>query len=112
MSHFDSRTISPNDALKNFLLAALPKIEFERIKYKLEPTFYKLGAVLYEAGEQVDYAYFPTTAIVSMLYITENGATAEIGIVGNDGMVGNALFMGGETTTNRAVIQSAARFFG
>ena len=100
-------TREPNDALKNYLLAALPADELARVKAKLEPVSFKLGEVLYESGERMDYAYFPTTAVISMLYIMENGATAEIGIVGNDGLIGISLFMGGDTTTSRAVIQSA-----
>lgn len=100
-------TMNPNDALRNYLLAALPETEFLRVQSKLEPMSFKLGEVLYESGDRMNYAYFPTTAIISMLYIMENGATAEIGVVGNDGLIGNALFMGGETTTSRAIIQSA-----
>ena len=96
-----------DDTLKNFLLAALPADEYARVKPKLEQVTLTLGEVLYESGDKLEYAYFPTTAIVSMLYIMENGATAEIGIVGNDGLLGIALFMGGETTTSRAIIQSA-----
>jgi CRP-like cAMP-binding protein len=100
-----------NDELKNYLLAALPENEFARVKSKLAPVSFKLGEVLYESGAKIDYVYFPTTAIVSMLYIMENGATAEIGVVGNDGLIGNALFMGGDTTTSRAIIQSAGAAF-
>jgi len=106
-----SATANLNDALKNYLLAALPADEFVRVHSKLEPLSFKLGDVLYESGEKMDYVYFPTTAIVSMLYIMKNGATAEIGVVGNDGIVGNALFMGGDTTTSRAIIQSAGEAF-
>ena len=96
-----------NDILRNFLLAALSIEDFKSIEPKLELVYLKLGEVLYETGGKIDHAYFPTTAIVSMLYAMENGATAEIGIIGNDGIVGNSLFLGGETTTSRAVIQSA-----
>ena len=96
-----------NDAQKNYLLAALPADELARLKSKLALVSFKLGDVLYESGDKMDYVYFPTTTIVSMLYVMENGATAEIGVVGNDGLIGNALFMGGDTTTSRAVIQSA-----
>lgn len=96
-----------NDALRNYLLAALSEDDFDRIKTKLESVIFKLGEVLYESGEKMDHVYFPTTAIISLLYIMENGGTAEIGIIGNDGIVGVSLFMGGETTTNRAIIQSA-----
>lgn len=100
-----------NEALKNHLLAALPADEFARIKPKLERVAIKLGDVLYESGDRMDYVYFPTTAIVSMLYVMENGATAEIGVVGNDGLIGNALFLGGDTTTSRAIIQSEGNVY-
>jgi len=103
--------INLNDAPKNYLLAALPKDEFARVKSRLELVSYKLGEVLYESGDKMDYVYFPTTAIISMLYMMENGTTAEIGVVGNDGLIGNALFMGGDTTTSRAIIQSAGELF-
>ena len=100
-----------NDALKNYLLAALPADDFERVQTKLEPVSCNLGEVLYESGDKMNYAYFPTTAIISMLYIMESGATAEIGIIGNDGVLGMALFLGGDTTTSRAIIQSAGEAF-
>ncbi len=96
-----------NGALRNHLLAGLPDEEIARITPHLEHVSLKLGKVLYESGDRLDYVYFPTTAIVSLLYIMENGSTAEIGVVGNDGILGIALFMGGDTTPNRAVIQSA-----
>jgi CRP-like cAMP-binding protein len=99
--------VSQNDALKNFLLGSLPREEFNRVSSKLEPLTHTLGDVLHESGDKMDYVYFPTTAIMSLLYIMENGATAEIGVVGNDGILGIELFMGGETTTNRAIVQSA-----
>jgi len=95
-----------NDAQKNFLLAALSEDDFKGIAAKLEPKIFKLGDVLYESGEKMEYAYFPTTAIISLLYIMENGGTAEIGVVGNDGIVGVSLFMSGGTTTGRAIVQS------
>jgi CRP-like cAMP-binding protein len=98
---------NPNITLKNYLLAALPAAEFSQLEPKLEAVFFKLGDVLYESGDRMDYVYFPTTMIVSMLYVMENGATAEIGVVGNDGVIGVSLFMGGDTTTSRAIIQSA-----
>jgi CRP-like cAMP-binding protein len=102
---------NPNDALKNFLLAALPEDEFGRVKSKLEPVSLILGEVLYESGDKMDYAYFPTTVIISLLYIMENGATAEIGVIGNDGLVGISLFMGGDSMPNRAIIQSAGEAY-
>lgn len=94
---------------KNYLLAALPPAEFAKIEQKFEMVSFKLGDVVYESGDLLEHVYFPTTAIISLLYVMENGATAEIGIVGNDGLIGVSLFMGGETTTSRAVIQSAGR---
>jgi CRP-like cAMP-binding protein len=92
--------------LTNHLLAALPREEFARIRPMLEHVKLGLGDVLYESGDRMTHVYFPTTAIISLLYIMENGATAEIGIAGNNGLVGIAIFMGGGTTSNRAVVQS------
>jgi CRP-like cAMP-binding protein len=100
-----------DDARMNHLLAALPADEFSRLEPDLEPASLLLGKVIYESGEQLEYVYFPTTAIISLLYIMENGSTAEIGMAGNDGLVGVALFMGGSTTPNRAVVQSAGNAF-
>jgi CRP-like cAMP-binding protein len=93
--------------LDNHLLAALPKVEFARLLPHLKPVSLLLGESLSESGATMDHLYFPTTAIISLLYIMENGSTAEIGVAGNEGLVGVALFMGGETTPNRAVVQSA-----
>ena len=94
-------------AIENHLLAALPVADYFRLKDQFEPVHLKLGQVLYESGDQLSHIYFPTTAIVSMLYVMENGGAAEIGIAGNNGLIGYALFMGGDTTTSRAVVQSA-----
>jgi len=91
----------------NHLLGALGAEEFNRLSVNLEPVDMPLGQVLHEPGEQLKYVYFPITSIVSMLYLLENGASAEIAIVGNEGILGISLFMGGETTTSRAVVQSA-----
>jgi CRP-like cAMP-binding protein len=99
------------DSLGNHLLAALPASDFERLRPNLQPTSLSLGEVLYEAGSHLDAVYFPTTSIVSLLYMLENGASAEIAVVGNDGIVGIALFMGGETTPSRAVVQSAGHAY-
>jgi len=101
----------PKEAKKNYLLKSLSDRELEKILPKLQQLSFALGDVLHESGDKMDHVYFPTTAIVSLLYIMENGATAEIGVVGNDGILGIELFMGGETTTNRAVIQSAGDAF-
>ena len=91
----------------NALIAALPSEDLARWLPQLELAEMPLGTVLYESGSALSHVYFPTTAIVSLLYVTINGASAEIAVVGNEGIVGISLFMGGETTPNRAVIQSA-----
>jgi len=98
---------SVHSPAENRLLAVLPEIERERVYPQLEPTQMSLGDVLYESGSQLDHVYFPATSIVSLLYVMADGASAEIAVVGNEGMVGVALFMGGETTPSRAVVQSA-----
>ena len=89
------------------MLRSLSEEDLLRLLPKFETGSFKLGEVLYESGGKIDFALFPTTTVVSLLYLMENGATAEIGIVGNDGLLGSALYLGGETTTNRAIIQSA-----
>jgi CRP-like cAMP-binding protein len=91
----------------NSLLAALPDAEWQRWRHFLEKVEMPLGEVLYEAGATLTHVYFPTTSIVSLLYVMENGASAEIAVVGNEGLVGVSLFMGGESTPSRAVVQSA-----
>jgi len=96
---------------KNFLLAALPDPEWRRWQSSLEQVEMPLGQVLYESGATLNHVYFPTTSIVSLLYVMENGASAEIAVVGNEGVVGVALFMGGESTPSRAVVQSAGLGF-
>jgi CRP-like cAMP-binding protein len=92
---------------QNHLLGAMPVYAYERVAAHLELVPLGLGDVLYEPGVQLRYVYFPTTAIVSLLYVMENGSSAEIAIVGNEGILGISLFMGGETTPSRAVVQSA-----
>jgi CRP-like cAMP-binding protein len=93
----------------NQLLAALPNLVSTRWVAHLEDVELSLGQVLYESGGTLSHVYFPTTAIVSLLYVMENGASAEIAVVGNEGIVGISLFMGGESTPSRAVVQSAGR---
>jgi CRP-like cAMP-binding protein len=95
----------------NLLLNALSAAELKRIRNHLEPVEMPLGEVIYESGRHIDHVYFPTDSIVSLLYVLENGASAEIAVVGNDGVVGISLFMGGETTPSRAVVQSAGSAF-
>ena len=97
------RSANPSE---NRLLASLPSDEYERLLPTLQPIFFSLGEVVYEFGGHLDYVYFPTTTLVSLVYTMENGASAEMGLTGNDGVVGIALFMGGETMPNRAVVQS------
>ena len=91
---------------QNHLLAALPPAEFERLSPHLDLVPMPLGEILYESGGRLQHVYFPTTSIVSLLYVLENGASAEIAVVGNEGILGISLFMGGETTPNQAVVQS------
>lgn len=97
----------PHNPWQNYLLDALPTDEYKRLSPHLELVPMPLGKVLYESGDALRYAYFPTTCIVSKLYVMENGASAEIAVVGNDGIIGIALFMGGGTMLNRAVVRSA-----
>ncbi|CAN5835164.1 Crp/Fnr family transcriptional regulator [soil metagenome] len=96
-----------HNPIQNHLLAALPPAEFQRLEPNLELVYMALGHALYESDGALNYAYFPTTSIISLIYVLENGSTAEIAIVGNEGVLGISLFMGGETTPSRAVVQSA-----
>ena len=96
-----------HDPKQNHLLAAMPAADYERLLSHLELVPMKLGWALYESGSQQEHVYFPTTSIVSLLYVMQDGSSAEIAVVGNEGVVGIALFMGGETTPSRAVVQSA-----
>ena len=91
----------------NYLLAALPALEQQRLFPHLELVPMPLGKALYESGDTLRHVYFPTDCIVSLLYVLADGASAEISVVGNEGMIGIALFMGGETTPSRAIVQSA-----
>ena len=100
-------TAPEEDARANHLLGGVTSEEMMRLLPNLQRVSLSLGKVIYESDEKMDYVYFPTTAIISLLYIMENGSSAEIGVVGNDGLVGIAIFMGGDTTPNRAVVQSA-----
>jgi CRP-like cAMP-binding protein len=92
---------------QNHILDALPPAERERLFPYLKLVSLPLGKVLYESGDRLQHIYFPTDSIISLLYVLEDGASAEIAVVGNDGAIGVALFMGGETTTNRAIVQSS-----
>ena len=102
---------TPHSPNQNHLLAALPAAEFDPLAAHLELVPMRLGQFLYEPGEQLQNAYFPTTAIVSLHYVTESGASAETAGVGNEGVVGIALFMGGDTTPSSAVVQTAGHAY-
>jgi CRP-like cAMP-binding protein len=99
-----------SEPTKNHLLAALPHAESQRWLSHLESVDLPLGQVLYEAGTTLSHVYFPTSAIISLLYVMENGVSAEIAVVGNDS-IGISMFMGGECTSSRAVVQSAGQGF-
>jgi CRP-like cAMP-binding protein len=96
---------------QNRLLAALPGPDFARLEPHLKLVQMPLGTVLYESGIMLNHVYFPTTSIVSLLYVMADGASAEIAVVGNEGVIGVSLFMGGETTPSRAVVQSAGHAY-
>ncbi len=98
-------------AKRNHLLAALPEAEWLRWLPELEPVELPLGHVLYESGATLRHVYFPTTAIVALLYVMQDGASAEIAVIGNEGLVGITSFMGGDSTPSRAVVQSAGQGF-
>ena len=102
---------STHNPSQNHLLAALPTAEFEALSEHLEWVPLRLGESLYEPGEKLQHAYFPTSAIVSLHYVTESGASAETAGVGNEGVVGVSLFMGGETTASSAVVQTAGHAY-
>lgn len=99
------------DPRRNHLLKALPPADYSRIEEHLEPTDMPLGHVLYESGSTLEHVYFPIDCIVSLLYVMEDGHSAEIAIVGNEGVVGVALFMGGETTPSRGIVQSSGQAY-
>ena len=102
---------SSPDPKQNHLLAALRAADYARLLPDLEFIPMPLGWAVYEAGMPMDYVYFPTTCIVSLLYVMENGDSAEIAIIGNDGLVGVSVFMGGDSTSSRAVVQNAGECY-
>ena len=106
-----SLSATPQHPHDNRLLAALPGEDAERLLPQLTPVVLALGDVLYEPDRAMTYLYFPTTAVVSLIYTMVDGTTAEMGLVGNEGVVGIALFMGGDTTPNRAIVQVAGKGF-
>jgi len=96
---------------QNRILAVLPSSVYQRLLPQLEYVEIGLGRALYESGQQMHYVYFPVEGIVSLLYVTQGGNSAELALIGDDGMVGISLFMGGETAPNRAVVQSDCKAF-
>jgi CRP-like cAMP-binding protein len=101
----------PPDPMENGLIAALAERDRQRWLEQIEFVDLRLGQALYESGDTPNHVYFPTTAIVSLLYVMESGASAEIAVVGNEGLVGISVIMGGESTTSRAVVQSAGHAY-
>ena len=101
----------PHNPNQNQLLSALPTAEFSRVASHLQLVLLPLGEILYEPGGQLRYAYFPTSAIVSLHYVTESGGSAEVAGVGNEGMVGVSLFMGGDTTSSSAMVQTTGHAY-
>ena len=106
-----SASLRPDERVGNWLLDGLPEDEYKRLSTDLETVTFSLGEVIYESGGRMAYVYFPTTSHISLLYTMLNGTTAEMGLVGNEGVVGIALFMGGDTTPNRAMVQGAGDAF-
>ncbi len=106
-----AKSIKRDDLNQNRLLSSLSEAELARWRPEFEAVDMPLGYVIYESGSTLSHVYFPTTAIVSLLYVMENGSSAEIAVVGNEGLVGVSLFMGGGSTPSRAVVQSAGKGF-
>jgi CRP-like cAMP-binding protein len=109
--HHKDFVLNSSSPTQNHLLSTLPAEEYERLQRFLEPVTLPLGDVIYESGTTLDHVYFLTKGIVSLLYVMEDGSSAEIAVVGNEGLVGISLFMGGESTPSRAVVQSAVSAF-
>jgi CRP-like cAMP-binding protein len=110
-NHPLSKLVRPPSALDNRLLGVLPDAEYARMRPDLEAVELRLGSVLYEPGSVLRHIYFPTSSIISLLYVLQDGSSAEIAVVGNDGLVGMSHYLGGETTQSRAVVQNAGPAF-
>jgi CRP-like cAMP-binding protein len=100
-----------SDAARNLILCALPPAELGHLLPHLQPVTFSLGQVVYEPGERINYSYFPTDSVISLLYTTQDGTTVEMGLVGNEGVLGVALFLGGESTCSRALVPIAGDAF-
>jgi CRP-like cAMP-binding protein len=107
----DSHSVTKLEPVKNHLLAAIPHAELIHIWPSLETVSVQVGQILHLPGDKIDFAYFPTTAIVTLLCQVENGTTTEIGIIGNDGVLGIELFTGSDSSTNLAIVHSAGEAF-
>ncbi len=105
------KAIGVSNPAQNHLLCALQSAACERLLLHLQPVTFSLGQIIYEPGERIAYCYFPTSSVVSLLYTTQGGSTAEMGLVGNEGVLGVALFLGGESTCSRAVVPIAGDAF-
>jgi CRP-like cAMP-binding protein len=105
------KLLEASNATQNLLLCALPPAELEHLLPYFQPVTFFLGQVVYEPGERIDYCYFPTSSVVSLLYTMQDGTTAEMGLVGNEGVLGVALFLGGESTCSRAIVPIAGDAF-
>jgi CRP-like cAMP-binding protein len=103
--------IEASNPAQNHLLCALQGEELERLSPHMQPVTFSLGQIIYEPGERIEYCYFPTNSVVSLLYTTQDGSTAEMGLVGKEGVLGVALFLGGESTCSRAVVPIAGGAF-
>jgi CRP-like cAMP-binding protein len=103
--------IQASDAARNFLLCALPPVDLERLLPHLQSVAFSLGQIVYEPNERIDYCYFPINSVVSLLCTMQDGTTAEMGLVGNEGVLGVALFLGGESTCSRAIVPVAGDAF-
>jgi CRP-like cAMP-binding protein len=101
------RLVQPSNPTPNLLLCSLPPAERARLFPHLQPVNFLLGEIVFEPGERIDYCYFPTSSVVSLLYTMQNGSTAEMGLVGNEGVLGIAIFLGGESTCSRAQVALA-----
>ena len=105
------KRIRASNAARNLLLGLLQPGERERLLPHLQPVTFSLGQVIYEPGERIEYCYFPTDSVASMLYTTQDGSTAEMGLVGNEGVLGVVLFLGGESTCSKALVPVAGDAF-
>src|SRR4051794_32901204 len=101
------RSLAADDRKKNLIIAALPEVDYERLRPHLELIHMAAGSTLYEPNERLSHAYFPTTCMVSLIALMEDGTSAQLAVTGYEGLIGTSLFMGGGTTSNRGLVQCA-----